>query len=135
MRKIKLKISMIRCDEMHSDNYFAHRMIGAVELLKVLIGKQTIEIHQSNDNQNKINVNVVRFEDKFIGEWIDKYNQSLKGIKRKILSHDDDEFGTDFSMYEIAELIKDREQRKIDLNLAFIEILKENRAQRTVTGG
>lgn len=134
MRNIKLKVSALRSNEMHLDDYFAHRMTGAIGLLKILIGKQAIELHQSNANKNKLDVNAVRFEDKFIGECIDEYNQSLKSKKRKLLL-DDEEFGTDFSIYEIAELIKDRELRKIDLNLAFIQIIKETRAKRTVTGG
>lgn len=140
MNRIKLMVSHLKSMEMDWDNYFAHRIYGAIGLSKVLIAKQAIALQKLDNQTNTFAANLNKGELAFIDECIKDYNQCLKQNKPSRLTDDDFEYGVDFKLSEIAELLDERVMRKIELDLAFVQVKKETHSRRSgirlaVTGG
>lgn len=125
---------------MDADDCFAHRISGAIDLMKMLIAKQAIAMQNAECQLSLKRINLDQREAAFIGECITQYNKILKRKNMPKLTDDEEQYGADYALSEIAELIEERVQRKIDLNLAFVQIIRETRARRaeikgSVTGG
>lgn len=148
MNRIGLRVSLLRHSEMDWDNFFADRINGAIGLSKALIAKQAIALQGLNVQESEFAAHFDQSEKIYIEECIKDYNKclseqlkaKLKNRSYKRLTDEKSEYGIDYRLSEIKELYEERLQRKIDLNLAFVQILKDSRAKRTsmrlaVTGG
>ena len=148
MLKNKDAVRRILWKEMDEDDYFSHRLVGSIGLMKIIIGKLAIGFQQQQGQDIK-NINNSKEEDavpninidyapmdqdqlQFVQECIKYYREGIRGKNKKILSNNDEVYDSNFRVTEITELIEDRKQRKVRLDDKFRKILKE---KRTVTGG
>ena len=147
MSKNKNTVTRILWEEVEDDDFFAHRLVGAIELMKIIIGKLAIGLQQqeqsikniNNSNEEAVvsNINIEndqmdQHQLQFMHECIKYYREGISGKNKKILSSNDELYGDNFRVTEITELIEDRKQRKVRMDDSFRKILKE---KRTVTGG
>lgn len=148
MPKNKSTVTRILWEEVEEDDFFAHRIVGAIGLMKVTIGKLTMALQQSqtqnikcnNDPEKesmptKINADCYQLDElqiQFMNECMKYYSDRKNSKKKKILSCNDELYGNNFRLTEIAELTEERLQRKIKMEDSFIKILRN---KRTVTGG
>lgn len=138
MNRNRFTVSQLKNREMYWDNYFAHRIYGAIGLAKALIAKQAIALQGLNIQQSEYASNFDQSELAYVDECIKDYNQCLKAMlkeqlkKRKYekLTDDEFEYGIDYKLADITELFAERVQRQIDLNLEFAEVIGRTHAKK-----
>lgn len=122
-------VSRILWKEVDEDDFFSHRVIGAVGLMQSIIAKQAIVLR-------KVKLDFIlhtsQEEIEFIAECVADYSEPLSVKKSKETSYEDELYGNDFRLSEVAELVVERVQRKLQFQEKFRKILQE---KRTVTGG
>lgn len=148
MSKNEDTVSKILWNELDEDDYFSNRVIGAIGLMKIIIGKLTIALEQSRLNEAKdihsdtkenmptnTNADCLQMDElqiEYMSECAKYYYEENSSKRKKKLTTKDAYYGHELKLTELTDAVEERAQRKIRMQSAFLKMLKP---KRTVTGG